>query len=68
METETNQVEKTNQEIVQVTKIAIQIHFNDKYVKECIVPHEVLCKIADILYEYEDARDKANKEGIYKNN
>jgi len=66
METEKNQtVEREN---VEVTKIAIQIHFNNKSVKECIVPHEVLVKIGNILYEYEDARDKANKEGIYKEN
>ena len=53
---------KSNQEQVKVTKIAIQIHFNDKYVKECIVPQEVLTKVAEILYEYEEACDKANKE------
>jgi hypothetical protein len=64
MENEKKEIK--DQEIVEVTKIAIQIHFNNKYVKECVVPHEVLVKVADILYEYEDKRDKENKEGIYK--
>jgi hypothetical protein len=54
--------ETKTHELIEVVKIGIQIHFNDKSVKECIVPHEVLVKIADILYEYEDARDKANKK------
>jgi hypothetical protein len=54
------------QESIAVERINIQILFNDKSVKNCEVPHEVLVKIADILYEYEDAKDKANKEGIYK--
>jgi hypothetical protein len=53
-------------ESIVVEKINIQILFNDKSVKNCEVPHEVLVKIADILYGYEDAKDKANKEGIYK--
>jgi hypothetical protein len=64
METKKNEIKE--RENVEVTKIANQIHFNDKSVKECIVPHDVLVKIGNILYEYEDARDKANKEGIYK--
>jgi len=55
METEKN--ETVEREMVEVTKIAIQIHFNNKYVKECIVPHEVLVKIADILFEFESKRD-----------
>jgi hypothetical protein len=57
---------ETKKENIEVVKINIQILFNDKSVKNCEVPHEVLCKIAEILYDYEDAKDKANKEGIYK--
>jgi hypothetical protein len=54
------------QESIDVVKINIQIMFNDKSVKNCEVPHEVLVKIADILYQYEDQKDKENKTGIYK--
>jgi hypothetical protein len=54
------------QESIEVIKINIQIMFNDKSVKNCEVPHEVLVKIADILYQYEDQKDKENKTGIYK--
>jgi hypothetical protein len=54
------------QESIIVEKINIQILFNDKSVKNCEVPHDVLVKIADVLYQYEDAKDKANKAGIYK--
>jgi len=57
---------EVKQEMIEVVKIAIQIHFNNKSVKECVVPHEVLVKVADILYDYENERDKQNKEGIYK--
>jgi hypothetical protein len=51
-------MENKQRESIEVTKINIQIMFNDKSVKNCEVPHEVLVKIADILYEYENERDK----------
>jgi hypothetical protein len=59
-------MENKQHESIEVVKINIQIMFNDKSVKNCEVPHEVLVKIADILYQYEDQKDKENKTGIYK--
>jgi len=59
-------MENQKPESIEVVKINIQIMFNDKSVKNCEVPHEVLVKIADILYQYEDQKDKENKTGIYK--
>jgi hypothetical protein len=55
MENQKTEVQK--QEMIEVTKIAIQIHFNDKSVKECIVDHELLCKVTDLIYEFESKRD-----------
>jgi hypothetical protein len=54
---ENQKTEVKQQEMIEVTKIAIQIHFNDKSVKECIVDHELLCKVSDLIYEFESKRD-----------
>ena len=54
---ENQKTEVSNQEMIEVTKIAIQIHFNDKSVKECIVDHELLVKVSDLIYEFESKRD-----------
>jgi hypothetical protein len=58
--------EVIKQESIEVVKINIQILFNDKSVKDCEVPHEVLVKIADILYEYECQRDKTYKDDRFE--
>ena len=54
---ENQKTEVTEREMIEVTKISIQIHFNDKSVKECIVDHELLCKVSDLIYEFESKRD-----------
>jgi len=64
MENQTTEIK--DQEIIEVTKIAIQIHFNDKSVKECIVDHELLVKVADLIYEFESKRD-AQFKAQYEN-
>jgi len=54
---ENQKTEVTERKMIEVTKISIQIHFNDKSVKECVVDHELLCKVSDLIYEFESRRD-----------
>lgn len=57
-----DQNKEVKTEFIEVVKIAIQIHFSNKYIKECVVPQEVLVKIADILDDYETKKDKLKEK------
>ena len=62
METSNQETKEVKQEMIEVTKVSIMIYFNDKSVKECVCDHELLCKVSDLIYEFESKKSAEFKK------